>query len=154
VLIFVGFSSIVIAQSETSEIKRLSKDADVILSGKVTQKESKWNDSKTRIYTKTSVQVDEFLKGNNNDNTVEIRTPGGEVDDVGELYTHMPRFENEEEVLVFLKKNDQSKEFKVLYGEEGKIKVIRDTKSKEKVTSSNMRLKDLKSQIKGYLKEQ
>ena len=55
VLIFVGFSSIVTAQSETLDIKRLSKDADVILTGKVSQKESSWNDSKTRIYTKVRV---------------------------------------------------------------------------------------------------
>jgi hypothetical protein len=153
VFIFVGISSIVIAQSETSEIKRLSKDADVILTGKVSQKESSWNDSKTRIYTKTTVQVDEILKGNNSESSIEITTPGGEVGEVGELYSHMPTFEDNEDVLVFLKKDTKNEGYKVLHGEAGKIKVIRDTKSKEKVTGSNMRLKDLKSQIKSYITE-
>jgi len=123
----------------------------VILTGKVSQKESSWNDSKTRIYTKTTVEVDEFFKGNNTENSVEITTPGGEVGDVGEIYSHIPTFEDNEEVLVFLKKDTKNESFKVLHGEEGKIKLIRDTKSKEKVTGSNIRLKDLKSQIKSYI---
>ena len=78
---------------------------------------------------------------------------GDDVGDVGEIYTHMPRFEDDEEVLVFLKQDDQSEAFKVLYGEEGKIKVTRDEKSNEKVTSSKVRLNDLKSQIKSYVND-
>jgi len=152
-LIFSVFHSTSFAQKETSEIKKLSKDADVILTGKVSQKESSWNDSNTRIYTKTTVQVDEFLKGNNNKISVEITTPGGEVGDVGELYSHMPTFEDDEEVLVFLKKDTNSEVYKVLDGEKGKIRVLSDAQTNEKITSSNLRIKDLKTQIKSYINE-
>jgi len=141
------------AQEESTKIKKLSKDSDVILTGKVIAKKSSWNESKTRIYTRTTVQVDEYLKGTDSGGSVEIRYPGGEVGEVGELYTHMPRFEDDEEVLVFLKQDDQTEAFKVLYGEEGKIKVTRDEKSNEKVTSSKVRLNDLKSQIKSYVND-
>jgi hypothetical protein len=135
-------------------IKNLSKRADVILTGKVTEKKSSWNETKTRIYTKATVQVEEYLKGNSNGNYVEITYPGGEVGDVGELYTHMPQFEDNEEVLVFLKKDGKNGGYKVLNGEEGKITVLSDAKTKEKVTSSNLRIKDLKSQIKSFINEQ
>jgi len=152
-LIFLGFHLPSYAQEELSEIKKLSKSADVIVSGKVTEKKSSWNENKTRIYTKTTLQVDEYLKGKDNGNFVEVLSPGGEVDDVGELYTHMPTFEVNEEVLVFLKKDMKNKEYSVLNGEEGKIKVVNDTKTKEKVTGSKLRIEDLKAQIKRFVEE-
>ena len=154
ILLFLGFQLTAIAQEESSGIKKLSKGADVILTGKVTHKKSSWNETKTRIYTKTTLQVEEYLKGKNNGESVEITYPGGEVGDVGELYTHMPKFEENEEVLVFLKKDGKNKGYKVLNGEEGKITVLSDPKTKEKVTSSNLRIKDLKSQIKSFINEQ
>jgi hypothetical protein len=152
-LIFSVFNLSSFAQSESLVIKNLSKKADVILTGKVKEKESSWNASKTRIYTKTTVQVEEYLKGNNTETTIQITYPGGEVGNVGELYTHMPTFDYEEEVLVFLKKDKKKNEYKVLNGEEGKITVFEDAKTKEKVTSSNLRITKLKSQIESFLSE-
>ena len=145
------FSSL--AQDRSLEIKKLSKGADVILTGKVTKQNSSWNENKTRIFTKATLQVDEYLKGNNSGNSIEVTYPGGEVGDVGELYTHMPRFTNDEEVLVFLKKDQKSKEFKVFDGEDGKITVIKDAKTGEKFTGSNVKINSLKREIKNYLNE-
>lgn len=153
-LFFLGFHLTSFAQKESYQLKKLSKEADVILTGKVTQKKSSWNENKTRIYTKATLQVEEYLKGKTNGNSVEITYPGGEVCDVGELYTHMPKFADNEEVLVFLEKDGKNKGYKVLNGEDGKISVLNDAKTKDKVTSSNMRIKDLKSQIKSFINEQ
>jgi hypothetical protein len=152
-LISIGISLTAFAQEEVTTLKKLSRGSEVIITGKVTAKESSWNQSKTRIFTKTTVQVDEHLKGSNGENSIKIISPGGEVGDVGEIYSHMPRFQDDEEVLVFLKKDKKDKEYKVLYGEEGKISIRSDSKSKEKITSINMPLKDLKSQIKKYITE-
>ncbi len=127
-LVVLGFQMISYAQEGTSRINKLAKNADIIVTGKVTDKKSAWNENKTRIYTKTTVQVDEYLKGNSNEKSVEISYPGGEVGDVGELYTHMPSFEANEEVLVFLKKDKKDTGYQVLDGEEGKIKLVQDTK--------------------------
>lgn len=149
-----AFTISALAKSDSAVIKKLSKKADIILTGKVTQKESSWNTAKTRIYTKATVQVDELLKGNNSQNYVEIIYPGGEVGDVGELYTHMPKFDKDEEVLVFLKKDNKNGTYKVLNGESGKIIVLEDARTKEKITNSNIRIKDLKTKIKGFLNEQ
>jgi hypothetical protein len=153
-VLITAFTISALAQSDSAVIKKLSKKADAILTGKVTKKESNWNKSKTRIYTKATIEVDEVLKGNNNRNYVEIMYPGGEVGDVGELYTHMPTFDKDEEVLVFLKKDKRNDTYKVLNGESGKMTVMEDAKTREKITSSHMRIKDLKAKIKGFLKEQ
>lgn len=152
-LIFAGFQLTALAQDDAAKIKNLAKAADVIVAGKVTHKESHWNDSKTRIYTKTTLQVDESLKGAENQLSLEITTLGGEVGDVGEIYTHMPTFEAEEEVLVFLKADKDKKGYQVMNGEEGKIPLRDDSAAKGKVTGSNVKFDVLKSKIRGYLHE-
>ncbi len=153
-LIFIGFSLPAFAQNDSAKIKKMTKGADVIITGRVTQKKSSWNENKTKIYTRATLQVDEYLKGQENGNSVEVIYPGGEVGEVGELYTHMPRFEENEEVLVFLKKDKNQKGFKVYDGEEGKITVVKDVKSNEKITRSKMHINDLKTEIKKYIVEQ
>ena len=152
-LFFCGTYTANFAQQIASELNELSKGADVILTGKVTQQASSWNENKTRIYTRATIQVEEYIKGNNAGNTVTVKYPGGEVGEVGELYSHMPRFEDNEEVLVFLKKDENNTDFKVYSGEGGKISVINDQRTGEKVTTSNLRISFLKAQIKSYLND-
>lgn len=153
ILFLLGICPIIIAQQLDAQLETLSKDAEIIITGKVTQKTSSWNEDRTRIYTSATIQVDEYIKGNNNGSSVVVKYLGGEVGDVGELYSHMPRFEDQEEVLVFLQKDKKSSDYKVLYGEEGKISIIEDPKTGEKITSSNVRINSLKTQIKSYIAE-
>ena len=114
------------SQEKQSKIQKLSQQADVVLKGKVVKKDAAWNQNKSRIFTKVTLHVDEYLKGHEKQKTIEITYPGGEVGDVGELYTHMATFEAKEEVLVFLKKDKKNNSFQVLHGHEGKIKIVRD----------------------------
>jgi hypothetical protein len=141
------------AQQIKTELKDLSKGADVILTGKVIQQTSSWNENKTRIYTHATIQVEEYLKGNNNGSSVVVTYPGGEVGDVGELYSHMPKFRNEEEVLVFLKKDEKNGSYKVFDGEDGKLSVMKDPKTGEKITTSNVQINSIKAQIKSFVNE-
>jgi hypothetical protein len=129
----------------------MSKNADLIITGKVVEQNSSWNENNTRIYTQATIRVEEYLKGSNNSGSIIVSYPGGEVGEVGELYSHMPRFEDQEEVLVFLKKDEKSKRYKVFNGENGKINVITDPRTGEKVTSSNVSVSSLKAQIKSYV---
>jgi len=152
-VIVVGFYSTSYAQLSSSEVESMSKNADLIITGKVTQQNSSWNENQTRIYTQATIQVEEYLKGNANGSSVIVAYPGGEVGDVGELYSHMPRFEDNEEVLVFLKKDDKSTSYKVFNGEAGKISVINDPQTGEKVTTSNVQINSLKAQIKSYIND-
>jgi hypothetical protein len=148
------FSTGTFSQSMQAKMKKLSENSDLIVEGKVVQKKSNWNENKTRIYTDVTLQVDEYLKGNQGNKTIVVTTPGGEVGEVGELYTHMPRFENDENVLVFVKENKKSKNYKVLNGEEGKMTLYNDKITGEKVTPSNMKMSKLKEEIKDYVNKQ
>ena len=141
------------AQEKVSEIKVLSAGADVILTGKVVEQNSSWNEDQSRIYTLATVQVDELIKGELVGNSVTVKYPGGEVGEIGEKYSHMPTFEDNEEVLVFLKQDDKSTDYKVFDGENGKIRIISDQQSGEKLTTSNVKISSLKSQIKGYIND-
>ncbi|MEJ2542779.1 MAG: hypothetical protein P8Y99_01800, partial [Calditrichaceae bacterium] len=98
ILISMIYSVSAIAKENPEKITKLTKKADIIVTGKVTHKQSNWNENKTRIYTKTTIQVNELLKGKTSGKSIEVIYPGGEVGEVGELYTHMPTFENDEEV--------------------------------------------------------
>ncbi len=156
ILLFLFFGGLYhpsIAQQMKVELKDLSQDADAIITGKVVQQTSSWNQDRSRIYTQATIQVEEYLKGSSTGGSVVVTYLGGEVGDVGETYSHMPRFADQEEVLVFLQKDQKSSDYKVLYGEEGKISIINDPKTGEKITSSNVRINSLKTQIKSYIAE-
>jgi hypothetical protein len=152
VIVF-GFYSTSFAQLKSSDVESMSKNADVIITGKVTQQSASWNENKTRIYTQATIQVDEYLKGNSNGSSLVVIYPGGEVGDVGETYSHLPKFQDNEEVLVFLKKDEKSTNYKVFNGENGKISVLSDPQTGEKVTTSNLKVNSLKTQIKSYIAE-
>ena len=149
-----GIYSVCFAQQMAVELKDLSKGADIILTGKVTQQTSSWNENNTRIYTEATIQVEEYLKGIGNESSVVVRYLGGEVGDVGELYSHMPRFEDKEEVLVFLTRDEQNLNYKVFNGADGKINIVEDQKTGEKITTSNVQINSIKAQIKSYINEQ
>jgi len=66
----------------------------------------------------------------------------------------MPKFEDDEEILVFLKRDQRTSNYKVFNGEEGKLSIVYDKKTGEKVTTSNVLINSLKVQIKNSIKEQ
>ena len=96
--------------------------------------------------------MEEYLKGENSDRTIIVTHPGGEIGNVGELYTHIPTFQNKEEVLLFVKKNLRDKNFEVFQGENGKLSLIEDKGTGEKRTTQNWRVDKLKEEIKLSLK--
>lgn len=154
IFLFFGTHSFLLAQSIQSTTKSLSEKSDVILEGKVVKQNSAWNQNKTRIHTEVTLEVDEYLKGNRGSKTLVVTTPGGEVGEVGELYSHMPSFSKDEEVLLFVKKDKQGESYKVTNGEEGKITLYRDKKTGEKITSSNQKISTIKKEIKNYVDKQ
>jgi len=138
------------SQSNESLIKNLSEGADIILTGKVVEQNSSWNKDKTRIFTNVVVQAEEYLKGDYSEKSIALTTLGGEVGEVGELYSHMPRFSNDEEVLLFVKKDKKDMNYKVLNGEAGKLTLYRN-KNGEMVTSGDKKISALKNEIKSFV---
>lgn len=139
-----------VVQNEPSKLELMSNEADVILTGKVVQNRSGWNADKTRIYTKSTLQVGEYLKGISGGGSVEITSPGGEIGNVGELYTDIPRFDLNEEVLVFLKRDVRNAEYKILNGNEGKITIQGAADATVEMPSRNVQINSIKAQIKSY----
>ena len=142
-----------LSQKELTMIKSLSKGADVIITGKVANQKSEWNADKTRIFTRVTIEVDDYLTAANYQKNIIVTHLGGEVGAVGELYTHVPTFNNNEEVLLFLKKDKSDGAYKVVDGEDGKWTLHKDDKTGEKVTSSFVKISALKKEIKNYVQK-
>lgn len=131
-------------------MKKLSKDSEVIVIGKVSAKKSFWNDDKTMIYSQVTINPYEYLKGNDESSELTITILGGEVDGIGELYTHMPTLENDEEVLLFTKM-DKTNHYRIIGGELGKMKMIRDRTTGRLMTPSLQNINEIKSKIKKFI---
>lgn len=140
------------AQDQKNEIKRMSLEAEIILTGKVLNQKSVWNKNKTKISTNVMVEVEEYLKGNRTDKNIIVEHPGGEIGEIGEWYSHTPRFNNDEEVLLFLKKDNKNNFYKVLNGEDGKLSLQTDKESGKKITTARVDVSVFKKTIKNVLK--
>jgi hypothetical protein len=129
--LFAGIVSAVVSplnalsQSGTAVTEDLAQRADVVVVGKVTEVKPKWNADRSRIYSNITVQVDEHIKGNDSQESVVIATLGGEIDGVGEVYSHTARFKADEHVVVFAAVDRQG-QLRVVGGDEGKLTVTKD----------------------------
>lgn len=83
------------------EVSELSKEADVVVRGKVSSVQSRW--ANNRIVTDITIDVAETYKGAPG-KTVTIVQPGGVVGDIGMAVHGMPEFKKDSEVVVFLEK--------------------------------------------------
>lgn len=137
----------VFSQPNTAELTYLAKHSDVILTGRVIHQKSHWNYNQSRIYTIATLEVEEYIKGNNLSKNLKVDYPGGEIDNIGELYTHTARLEDEELVLLFVKKSDETSNYKIMEGELGKVPLQIDRLSGEKITSNNKKLSAYKKEI-------
>jgi hypothetical protein len=113
------------AQVRPLETAELTRQADVVVVGKVADVRSAWNHDRSRIQTTVTVVVDQTLKGAGGSGSIAIVTPGGEVDGVGEYYSHTARFRKDEDVVVFARKDSEGR-FRVTAGEQGKVVIRRD----------------------------
>jgi len=153
IFILIGINIPLLSQSIHTGLKSLSDNAEIILTGKVTEQKSEWNTDRSRIFTKVTITVEEYLKGSQNQGSITLTHPGGEVDEVGEIYSHVPRFYDNENVLLFLQKNKDNIGYKVLEGEVGKISLTVDKVTGEKMTSDRKSVSAYKKQIKSFVEQ-
>lgn len=141
------------SQTNSVQLKYLTKNSDAIITGKVVLQKAHWNENKTRIYTTATIQVDEYLKGTSQGSRIEVNYPGGEIDGVGELYTHTARLDNQEDVLLFIRKDTRPSQYQIFEGEEGKVSLHMDKQTGEKLTSANKRLSAYKTEIRKIIEQ-
>lgn len=88
------------------DFKDLTKEADIVFVGTVTNIHSEWSDQeKTGIYTYITFSNLEIIIGDFQDTTLIIRISGGQVDDRKILYLGIPQFEVGKRDLIFLSGN-------------------------------------------------
>ncbi|MBK7257292.1 MAG: hypothetical protein IPI01_05695 [Ignavibacteriae bacterium] len=138
------------ARSQERELKtsELTHQADVVVLGRVADVRSAWNRDRTRIQTAVTVTIDQSLKGTPGGGSVTILTPGGEVDGVGEYYSHTARFKKDEDVVVFARKA-ASGELRVTGGEQGKVAVRKDEVTGARMVAGDMTLDAFIARVKG-----
>ncbi len=105
----------------------MTKDADEIVVGQVTNIESTWEDGGKKIYSYVEVEVSESLKGVEAQKVL-IRQLGGEVGEIGQRVEGLSTFDSGEEILVFLKENSAG-ELEVVGMSQGKYQVLTDRAS-------------------------
>jgi len=98
-------------------LEQMTIESDTIITGTVVNKESYWENGK--IFTDVTISVGENIKGKT-ENKIIIQVPGGVVGDIYAQVSDVPMFENNEEVLLFLKEN------KVVGWNQGKYKIKND----------------------------
>ena len=99
-----------------------------------------------------TVVVDQTLKGGKPaSGELTILVPGGEVDGVGELYTHMATFRENEEVLVFANR-DAKGDLRVTSGMEGKLRIERDAKTGARTIPSLGSVDEVSARVTNALK--
>jgi len=114
-----------LSQVPSSEADELAATSDVIVVGKVGKLVSEWNENRSRIQTRISIAVDETIKGSQASGPVEVIIPGGEVDGVGEWYSHTTRFEKDENIVLFATKDARGR-LGVTGGDHGKFSITKD----------------------------
>ena len=140
------------AQQSLMAAPAIIGQSDVIVAGRVGSLATEWTPNKERIQTRVTITVDETMKGSPG-SSLTLVVPGGEIDGVGEWYSHTATFHNNEEVVVFAAK-DKAGEFRVAGGEHGKVLVTRDTKSGAKIIQNFGTLAQYKNVIAAAVKAQ
>ena len=137
-------------QSKEVALADLSKKADVIAVGRVSRMKAEWTQDRSRIQTTVTVSIDEYVKGSGG-STLELSVPGGEVGSVGEVYSHMPKFLEGENVVVFAEK-DKRGHYRVAGGSDGKYGVKKDEVTGKPVVAGRKPLDDFKTEIRNAAK--
>ena len=123
-------------------LEELVAHADWIVVGTVTGQKSQWDADHNHIYTLVTIAVEEWGKGESDDNEIVINIPGGEVGEVTQRVEDVPSFQKGERVLVYLQPHDDGSAG-VVGGWQGKFVIENGN-----IIGSDLSLAELVSQIK------
>jgi len=94
-------SAVAVTVPQTTE--QLVGNSSDAVRGTVASVRSQWDDNHTMIYTVVTIDVSEIVLGSiEKGRAISVYVPGGLVKDTGLMVEHAPKFEEGEDVLVFL----------------------------------------------------
>ena len=112
-----------LSSQQPISLQQKTAKADLIVVGKVTDVQCRWDEPKTMIYTFVSVSIEETVKGQPPNDEITIMVPGGMVGDMAVSVPGMPSFGEGERVLLFLIRDIYSDNFVVVHGKLGKYRI-------------------------------
>ena len=113
-------------------VEDMTTRSAIVVRGKVLASRPSWNADKSRIYTRTEVEVLEgYAQKGENAAKIFVRTLGGVVGDVGMNVSGAARFHQGEEVVLFLRKSPvAATDYQVVGMAQGKYRVRREDKGR------------------------
>ena len=147
-----GFKAVALVVEK--DVEQLTREADLILTGKVKSIESRWNEERTLIYTYVTISVKQYAKAISSQEQVReivVRVRGGEVGDIGLRVSDTPQFREGEEVFLFLR-SEEVPLFSVAGLFQGKY-TIEEGRVKNRILGLEVPLDSFISQIKGILEK-
>jgi hypothetical protein len=108
--------------------QQMGRDSETVVRGKVISVQSYWNDTHTKIFTRTRIGVDETYKGTASP-SIEILQLGGVVDNVRVTVHGALQWRVGEEVLLFAERYDATS-YRVSGFSQGKFHVDRDPETR------------------------
>jgi len=115
----------------------LTHGADVIFVGTVVNRVSAWNVDHSRIYTRTTFQVEDYLKGQAGE-TIVIETLGGGVGGIGMRVPGMPTFNPQQKHLLFVKTGRVTGTHRVLGWAQGNFRIHKDPRTGREIVSRDL----------------
>jgi hypothetical protein len=129
VILLLPGSSVLATQVLHRTPAQLGQQSTLVVRGRVTNVESYWNTSRTKIFTRTSVAIDETYKGRPV-GAVTVVQMGGVVDGVRVTVAGALAWRQGEEVVLFLEPYEAGS-FHIAGFSQGKFEVERDPDSGE-----------------------
>jgi hypothetical protein len=124
--------------------------ADLIVIGRAIDVKTRWDETRSMIYTYVSLSLEEAIKGCSSKKDIMIRVPGGVVDEIGTFVPEMASFRKGERALVFLIRDLRYDNCFVLYGQYGKYEIDQYNV----VTSEEVPLPEFLNEIRRYMPKQ
>jgi hypothetical protein len=150
-MLLVVFNVFSYAQHKSVSARDLSDRSEIVAVGRVSQVQPQWEDGKGRISTHVTLAVTEYLKGGAGEKHITIITPGGEIDGVGEIYSHSAKFKADEDVVVFAARDNKGR-LQVTNGHDGKFTVQHDGATGKSIVNGTRTLDDFIAEMKNSSK--
>lgn len=116
-------------------LEQLLELSPLVVQGRVSEVESRWNDDHSQIVTLAAIEVTEAFKGVGTGRLV-VEVEGGRVGDDAIFVSGSPTFEPGEDVLVFLTAGGEGR-FLVPQMDQGKLRIERDPQGRQWIGSAD-----------------
>jgi len=145
--------------------EKLTRDADLIITGDVENTSSQWTSDKKSIMTTAVISIREIIKGKTVEKKIQVMYPGGEVGDIGMMVSDEAPLHRGERVLLYLApehKFSGGSAYRISGRAQGKYTIGDDlvarkhgfsVSDQDKHVDNNIQVETLKEKIRAYVDE-